>query len=83
VALVTTNVSEERSASTTRVTGIIEIGTTLAVTSNRHMHIITEDGILHSHRFENLKSYMIYIYIKLWQTSIQKVKGSDMHCELI
>jgi hypothetical protein len=34
VALVTTDVSEERIASTIRVTRIGELGTTLAVTSN-------------------------------------------------
>jgi hypothetical protein len=37
VALVQTDVSEELSASFIRVTGIGELGTTLAVTSNRHM----------------------------------------------
>jgi hypothetical protein len=36
VALVSTDVSEELSASFTRVTRISEIATTLAVTSNRH-----------------------------------------------
>jgi hypothetical protein len=36
VALVRTNVSEELSASFIRVTRISELGTTLAVTSNRH-----------------------------------------------
>jgi hypothetical protein len=36
VALVRTDVSEELSASTLRVTRIGELGTTLAVTSNRH-----------------------------------------------
>jgi hypothetical protein len=35
VALVRTNVSKERSASFIRVTIILELGTTLAVTSNR------------------------------------------------
>jgi hypothetical protein len=35
VALVRTDVSEERSASIIKVTGIGELGTTLAVTSNR------------------------------------------------
>jgi hypothetical protein len=37
VALVRTDVSEERSASFIRVTRIGVIGTTLAVTSNRHV----------------------------------------------
>jgi hypothetical protein len=38
VALVRTDVSEELSASFIRVTRIGELGTTLAITSNRHMH---------------------------------------------
>jgi hypothetical protein len=56
VVLVITDVSEELSASLIRVTRIGELGTTLAVTSNRHMHTratrrnIPEDTILHSHR---------------------------------
>jgi hypothetical protein len=37
VALVRTDVSEERSASFIRVTRIVELGSTLAVTSNRRM----------------------------------------------
>jgi hypothetical protein len=37
VALVRTEISEERSASFIRVTRICELGTTLAVTSNRRM----------------------------------------------
>jgi hypothetical protein len=36
VALIGTDVSEEFSASFTEVTRIVELGTTLAVTSNRH-----------------------------------------------
>jgi hypothetical protein len=67
VDLVRTDVSEERSASIIRVTRIHELGT-LAVTSNRHILLrntmvltratrrnILEDGILHSHRRENLQ----------------------------
>jgi hypothetical protein len=47
VALVRTDVSEELSPSFIRVTRIGELGTTLA--------------ILHSHRRENLKSYLVKI----------------------
>jgi hypothetical protein len=36
VALLRTDVSEERSASIIRMTCIVELGTTIAVTSNRH-----------------------------------------------
>jgi hypothetical protein len=63
VALVRIDVSEELSASFIRVTRIDEIGKTLAVTSNRrtlrrNTSNIPEDTILHSHRRENLKSYI-------------------------
>jgi ABC-type taurine transport system substrate-binding protein len=83
VALVGTKVSKERITSIIRVTRIGELGTTLAVTSNRRTlpilatlmvealcsseilvlirsarRNIPEDGILHSHRRENLKSYI-------------------------
>jgi hypothetical protein len=64
VALVITDVSEELSPSFIRVTRIGELGTKLAVTSNRHTlrratrRNIQEDAILHSHRRENPKSYM-------------------------
>jgi hypothetical protein len=66
VALVRTDVSEELGASIIRVTRIGELGT-LAVTTNRrtlrrNTRAIRcnnpEDGILHSYRRENLKSYV-------------------------
>jgi hypothetical protein len=37
MALVRTDVSEERSTYIIRVTRIVEVGTTLAITNNRHM----------------------------------------------
>jgi hypothetical protein len=61
VAVVRTDVSEELSASFIRVTRIGELGTTLAVTSDRRTlrrNFFPEDTILHSHRRENLKSYI-------------------------
>jgi hypothetical protein len=62
VSLVRIDVSEERIASITRITRIGELGTTLAVTSNRSSVGITgvtrrnipENGIHHSRRRENL-----------------------------
>jgi hypothetical protein len=62
VALVRTDVSEELGASFIRVTRIGELGTTLAVTSNRQTltratwRNIPEDAIHHTHPRENLKS---------------------------
>jgi hypothetical protein len=62
VALVRTDVLDERIAYIIRVIRIGELGTTLAITSNRRtmratLRNILEDGILHSHRRENPKSY--------------------------
>jgi hypothetical protein len=64
-ALVTTEVSEDRSASITRVTRIDELGIKFAITKNRRtlrsttdrQRHIPEDGILLSHSSESLKSY--------------------------
>jgi hypothetical protein len=65
VALVRTDVSEEIFAFIIRVTKIGELGTMLAVTSNRRtlpsceLSVnIPEYTILHSHRRENLKTYI-------------------------
>jgi hypothetical protein len=65
-------VSEECIASNIRMTRIGELGTTLAITSNRRTLRrntvgrtkatrcnIPEDGILHSHRLEHLSSYRL------------------------
>jgi hypothetical protein len=56
VALVRTDVSEEPGASFIWVTTIGELGTTQAATSNRRNN--PENTIRHSHRRENLKSYI-------------------------
>jgi hypothetical protein len=83
-ALVRTDVSEELSASIIMVSRIGEIGTTLAVISNRRTlrrntksvltratrRNILEDGILHSQRSENLKSYITnYVHTIKFVTS--------------
>jgi hypothetical protein len=61
VALVRTDVSEERIASIIRVSRIGELGTTLTVTSNRSTlrrnatrHKVPEDGILQIASFTSL-----------------------------
>jgi hypothetical protein len=68
VALVRTDVSEELSPSIIRVTRICELGTTLMkeAQSSSETSVLTRatrrnipgDAILHSHRRENLKSYI-------------------------
>jgi hypothetical protein len=66
VALVRTDVSEEPGASFIRVTKIGELGTTQLVLFLVLTRAIRpnnqEDTILHSHRRENLKSY-IYVLV--------------------
>jgi hypothetical protein len=66
VALVRNDVSEERITPIIWVTRIGHLGTTLAVTRNRSTlrrnstrRNNPEGGIPHSHRRENLKSYMV------------------------
>jgi hypothetical protein len=70
VALVRTDISEERIAFIIRLKRNSKLGTTLAVTNYRSTlrknviltrvtrRNIPEDGILHSHCRENLKSYI-------------------------
>jgi hypothetical protein len=78
VALVKTDVSEEPGASFIRVTKIGELGTTQAATSSRRtlrrnsQRNNPEDTILHSHRRENLKSYICNEpsgSIKCWEST--------------
>jgi hypothetical protein len=60
--LVRTDVSDELIASIIRVRRIGELGT-LAVTSNRaRCKELPEHAILHSHRRENLKSYIDFLF---------------------
>jgi hypothetical protein len=57
LALVRTDVSEERIASITRAKRIGELGALLAVTSYRStLCHVPEDGIPYMHRHENFKS---------------------------
>jgi hypothetical protein len=62
VALVRTDVSEEPGASFIRMTKIGELGTTgsseTSVLTRSTLRNNPEDTILHSHRRENLKSYI-------------------------
>jgi hypothetical protein len=92
-ALVRTDVSEELSVSFIRVTKIGELGTALAVTSNRRklrrntetsVHTratqrnIPEDAIFHSHRRENLKFYVSDMLVSAYQT-IHHIQEDHSH----
>jgi hypothetical protein len=63
VVVARTDVLEEDSNVIIRATTIFELGTTLAVTSNRQTlrrsTNIPEEGIFHSHRRVDLRSYII------------------------
>jgi hypothetical protein len=104
VTLVRTDVSEELSSSFIRVTKIGELGTTLAVTSNRRVSSpilvnlmmealsfsetsvltratrrnIPEDGILHSHRRENFKSYIFSPLLVLLNSPLSKYPNKSL-----
>jgi hypothetical protein len=75
VALVRTDILEDLSASFIRMSRIGELGTTIAVTSNRRTlrrntnGNIPEDAILYSHRREHFKSYTeikIFLGSRAW-----------------
>jgi hypothetical protein len=57
VALVRTNISEELSASITLMMEALSSSKTSVLKATQHD--IQQDGILHSHRRENLKSYFV------------------------
>jgi hypothetical protein len=69
VNLVKTDVSEERSAFFIRVTRIVELDATkkYKVLTRATRRNIPEDAILHSHRRENLKSYIALTGWTLWR----------------
>jgi hypothetical protein len=63
VALVWTDVSEELTASITRVQALSSSETLVHTRDTRRN--IPEDVILHSHRRENIKSYETFLYLQL------------------
>jgi hypothetical protein len=65
---------EKLSPSFIRMTRIGELGTTLAVTSNRRaLQRNTEDAILHSHCRENLKSYVGLYYLSMYNLASDNI----------
>jgi hypothetical protein len=71
VALVKTDVSEECSASFIRVTGIGELGTTLAVTSNRHTLCAFLNSVHTNPLLDHSKALTVHVdtdicYIEQW-----------------
>jgi hypothetical protein len=83
VALVGTDVSEERSASIRVVSSSPILVTMMEVLSCSETSVLTiatwrnipEDGVLHSHRRENLKSYIFHFYF----TRYQNMGQSEIH----
>jgi hypothetical protein len=91
VVLVRTDVSEELRASSIMVIRIGDLGTTVAVTSllsSSETSVLTiatrcnipEDGILHSHRRENLKSFMIYCCLHLQGRQYHPARNNINKC---
>jgi hypothetical protein len=73
VALVRTDVSEELSASFIRVTRIGELGTTLAVTSNKSTLRRNNNFIVTA--VKNLKSYIEHTMFRNWVSLRFRMRG--------
>jgi hypothetical protein len=81
VTLVRTDVSEELSAFIIRVTRIDELGTTLAVTSNRHTTSVTSSPILVTLIMEALNSSDTSVLTRVTRRNIQE--DAVLHFSLI